>query len=75
MSSDGKDLPGEFKHVDLNGDYAIDDKDRCIIGDPNPDFTASLNLAFRQQESRRSVFSTVCSATTSSITVIPTIRA
>ena len=47
MSSDGKDLPGEFRYVDLNGDYAIDDRDRCIIGDPNPDFTASLNMAFR----------------------------
>jgi len=46
MSADGKDLPGEFRYVDLNGDYAIDDRDRCIIGDPNPDFTASLNLAF-----------------------------
>ena len=56
MSSDGKDLPGELKYVDLNGDYAIDDRDRCIIGDPNPDFTASLNLAFRYKNLDVSVF-------------------
>ena len=56
MSSDGKDQPGELKYVDLNGDYAIDDRDRCIIGDPNPDFTASLNLAFRYKNLDVSVF-------------------
>lgn len=32
-----QDQPGELKYVDLNGDYAIDDRDRCIIGDPNPE--------------------------------------
>ena len=37
--------PGEFKYVDLSGDGAISDKDRTIIGDPNPDFTASLSLS------------------------------
>lgn len=56
MSSDGKDQPGELKYVDLNGDYAIDDRDRCIIGDPNPDFTASLNLSFRYKNLDVSVF-------------------
>ncbi|MCH5329597.1 MAG: TonB-dependent receptor [Alistipes sp.] len=56
MSSDGKDLPGELKYVDLNGDYTIDDRDRCIIGDPNPDFTASLNLAFRWKNLDVSLF-------------------
>ncbi|HOI48600.1 MAG TPA: TonB-dependent receptor [Prolixibacteraceae bacterium] len=35
---------GEFKYLDLSGDGAISDKDRTIIGDPNPDFTASLSL-------------------------------
>ena len=34
--------PGEFKYVDLSGDGIISDKDRTIIGNPNPDFTASL---------------------------------
>ena len=42
-----KDRPGELKYVDLTGDYAITPEDRCIIGDPNPDFTASLNLSLR----------------------------
>lgn len=37
--------PGEFKYVDLSGDGAFSDKDRTIIGDPNPDFTASLSLS------------------------------
>ena len=38
------DRPGELKYVDQDGDFAITSKDRVIIGDPNPDFTASLNL-------------------------------
>ncbi len=36
--------PGEFKYVDLNGDEAINEKDKTIIGDPNPDFLMSLQL-------------------------------
>lgn len=39
--------PGEFNYVDIyNKDrlYTINEDDRCIIGDPNPDFTASLAL-------------------------------
>lgn len=41
----GKDaMPGEFKYVDLNEDGVINEKDRTVIGDPNPDFIASLNL-------------------------------
>ena len=38
--------PGEFLYEDLNGDGEIDPfiADRTIIGDPNPDFTASLTL-------------------------------
>jgi hypothetical protein len=36
--------PGEYKYLDLNGDSEINEKDKTIIGDPNPDFTASLNL-------------------------------
>lgn len=41
--------PGEFKYVDINGDGTIDINDRTIIGDPNPDFTASLaiNASYR----------------------------
>lgn len=36
--------PGEFKYMNLNGDGVINEADKSIIGDPNPDFTASLNL-------------------------------
>jgi TonB-linked SusC/RagA family outer membrane protein len=35
---------GEFKYVDINDDGQITDKDRTIIGDPNPDFMVSLDL-------------------------------
>jgi len=35
---------GEFKYLDISGDGYFDDRDRTIIGDPNPDFTASLSL-------------------------------
>ena len=34
----------------------IRDSDRCIIGDPNPDFTASLNLSLRWKNLDLSVF-------------------
>jgi TonB-linked SusC/RagA family outer membrane protein len=47
--------PGRFKYADLNGrdtagkltgiaDGKIDEDDRTIIGDPNPDFTYGINL-------------------------------
>lgn len=36
--------PGEYNYVDLNNDGEITSADRTIIGDPNPDFTGSLNL-------------------------------
>ncbi|MDO5988400.1 TonB-dependent receptor [Flavivirga amylovorans] len=38
--------PGEFLYEDINGDGQIDPfgADRTIIGDPNPDFTASLTF-------------------------------
>ncbi len=50
------DRPGELKYVDLDGDFAISSKDRCIIGDPNPDFTASLNLRASWRHLSLSVF-------------------
>lgn len=30
---------GDVKYVDMNGDGVIDENDKTIIGDPNPDFT------------------------------------
>lgn len=48
--------PGEFKYVDINHDGAIDENDRTIIGDPNPDFMASLNLSVAYKKFDASVF-------------------
>ncbi|WP_195420644.1 SusC/RagA family TonB-linked outer membrane protein [Phocaeicola vulgatus] len=40
----GKDiLPGDVRYVDQNKDGVIDDKDRVVLGNPNPDFTFALN--------------------------------
>lgn len=41
--------PGDLKIIDQNGDGNIDDSDRTIIGNPNPDFTfgGTLNLSFK----------------------------
>ncbi len=35
--------PGDIRYKDLNSDGLITDADRTFIGDPNPDFTFSLN--------------------------------
>ncbi len=39
--------PGRLIYRDLDGNGVIDDNDRCIIGDPNPDFSMGLNLVFK----------------------------
>lgn len=36
--------PGNLKFVDQNGDHVINEKDRVILGNPNPDFTYGFNL-------------------------------
>lgn len=36
--------PGSIRYCDLNGNGYIDDEDRTIIGDPNPDFTYGFGL-------------------------------
>ncbi len=33
---------GDMRFVDVNGDKAIDEKDRQVIGNPNPDFTGAF---------------------------------
>ena len=35
---------GRLKYRDINGDGKVTDADRCIIGDPNPDFGLGLTL-------------------------------
>ncbi|TPE43456.1 SusC/RagA family TonB-linked outer membrane protein [Pontibacter mangrovi] len=39
--------PGEIKYVDLDGNGVIDENDRTVIGDPNPDFLYSINTTAR----------------------------
>ena len=48
--------PGEFKYIDINGDGVIDENDRTIIGDPNPDFMASMNLNISYKNFDASIF-------------------
>lgn len=42
--------PGSPNFVDLNGNGFIDNDDRCIIGDPNPDFTYGFGANFRYRD-------------------------
>ncbi len=39
--------PGRLIYRDLNGDGVINESDRCIIGDPNPDLSMGINLTCR----------------------------
>lgn len=39
-----KPRPGDVRYRDVNGDGDIDDQDRLVIGDPNPDFTFAANI-------------------------------
>jgi len=48
--------PGEFKYVDLNNDGTINGDDRTIIGDPNPDFTMSLEISGSYKRFDASIF-------------------
>lgn len=48
--------PGEYKYVDVSGDGTFSDKDRTIIGDPNPDFLLSLALNARYKHFDAEVF-------------------
>ena len=40
-------LPGQVKYVDMNGNGIIDEDDRTIIGDNNPDFTYGFQTSFK----------------------------
>lgn len=53
----GKDV-GRLKYRDLDSNGIINDKDQCIIGDPNPDLSAGLNLNFRYKDFTLSTFFT-----------------
>lgn len=38
---------GDIRIVDQNGDGVIDDQDRKVIGNPNPDFVYGMNLSLK----------------------------
>ncbi|MGV3706274.1 MAG: SusC/RagA family TonB-linked outer membrane protein [Arcticibacter sp.] len=49
LRADGTIVPfkgGDLRFIDLNGDKYIDDNDRQVIGNPNPDFVGMLNNRF-----------------------------
>ena len=48
--------PGEFRYVDVDDSGTVDENDRCIIGDPNPDFLASLSLDVKWRNLDASIF-------------------
>lgn len=50
--------PGEFKYVDINNDGTINTDDRTIIGDPNPDFSLSLEFGLSYKKFDASIFLT-----------------
>ena len=49
---------GRIKYRDLDGNGVINEDDQCIIGDPNPDWTAGLNLDFKYKGLTLSMFLT-----------------
>lgn len=42
--------PGDIRFVDTNGDGVLNTDDRTFIGDPIPDITMGLNLAFNYKQ-------------------------
>src|SRR5690606_9032814 len=38
--------PGDFKYEDVSGDGKINEEDRTIIGNPNPDYTFGITNEF-----------------------------
>ncbi len=48
--------PGDIRFKDLNNDGVINDKDRTIIGNPNPKFTFSLNNTFNYKNFDLTIF-------------------
>ena len=52
----GTALPGRMKYVDTNGDGFINDDDRKVIGDSNPDHFGGINNTFTYKNWDLSVF-------------------
>ncbi len=49
---------GRIRYRDLDGNGVIDENDRCVIGDPNPDLSLGLNLDFHYKNFTLSMFFT-----------------
>ena len=49
---------GRLKYRDMDGNGVVDDKDQCVIGDPNPDFSLGLSLDFSYKRFTLSAFFT-----------------
>ena len=49
--------PGRFKYLDANHDGVINDEDRVHFGDPNPKFTAGINIGLSYKNFDFSTFS------------------
>ena len=47
---------GRLIFRDIEGNGTVDDNDRCIIGDPNPDFAMGLNLDLNYKDFTLSAF-------------------
>ena len=48
--------PGDIRFKDLNNDGVINDKDRTVIGNPNPKFTFSFNNTFSYKNFDLTIF-------------------
>lgn len=48
--------PGDIRFKDLNSDGLINDDDRTFIGNPNPEFTYSLNNTFKMGDFDLGIF-------------------
>ncbi len=42
--------PGSVQYLDLNGNGYLDEEDRTVIGDPNPDFIYGFSTSFRWKD-------------------------
>jgi TonB-linked SusC/RagA family outer membrane protein len=49
-------LPGDARVLDLNDDGVINELDRAVIGDPNPDYTLGWNSSFGWKSFELSTF-------------------
>jgi len=48
--------PGDIKYADLNGDNVVDNSDRSIIGNPNPDFIGGFSNNFTYKNFDLNIF-------------------